>query len=1093
MYAPLPEKLEYPLLEQEILAYWNEYGVFAQSVSQRDGKPPFVFYEGPPTVNGKPGIHHVFARTIKDLVCRYKTMRGFQVRRQAGWDTHGLPVEIALEKMLGFKQKSDIDVYGVAEFNTKAKELVYEHIHAQEGWRTLTERMGYWVNLDEAYITCTNEYVESVWWALKELFNKGLIYKGFKIVPQCPHDETPLSSHELSLGYKDVKDPSIYLKCTITQLPDALKDFPGAKLLVWTTTPWTLISNVALAVNPKIPYAAVRYENETLICAKARLSIFGDKDVTVLGEFSGEALIGTRYEQLFDFTAIDSHEFPNALSVLPGDFVTTEDGSGIVHIAPAFGQDDYEISKQQHLPVLQPVTKGGRFIGLVNDRLNLNGRLVKSLSFAGNDEKGCDREIVTDLQQHGALFNPTGKTVGELLKQYEHSYPHCWRCDNPLIYYARDSWFIRTTAYAQKMIDINKTINWQPPEVGTGRFGNWLEDNKDWSLSRDRYWGTPLPIWVCENCSYQKCIGSVAELHAGWHKGQPYPAGAPVDLHKPFVDEITFTCPKCSSTMRRTPELIDVWFDSGSMPFAQWHYPFENKERFEQSFPADFIAEGIDQTRGWFYTLHAIATGIFGKPAFKNIIVNELILDKAGQKMSKSKGNVVDPFYILDAYGADATRWYLISNSPPWRSRPFDEQDIREIQSNFFRAWTNTYAFFALYANIDGFDYATPPRIPVENRLEIDRWILSRLNTIVAKFSEAMDAYDPTRAARLVSEFMIEEISNWYVRRNRRRFWKGDNDADKMAAYQTLHECLSCVSILAAPFAPFLADFLYLRLNSGLNFGRAGNAAGGSVHLALIPAEGEFTATDAALEEQMHRAIRISSLVRSLREKSKIKIRQPLYRVLIPVGKDYSMSAEIEQSIKEEINVKFIEYVDEDNEIVKKKARPNFKTLGKRAGKHMQQLAARIKDMSAEEIREFEARNSFDMNINGDGFTLTPEDIEIRSESMEGWSVASEDGVTVALDTQLTDSLLAEGAAREFVSGIQKLRKDSGFDVSDRIIIFARSSPELESAISGNQQYVMMETLAQAIEYEEHAAAVTVDVNGEQCRVYLVKAAQSMQ
>ena len=1082
MYAPLPEKLEYPQLEQEILAYWNEYEVFAQSVSQREQNPSFVFFEGPPTVNGKPGIHHVFSRTIKDLVCRYKTMRGYQVRRQAGWDTHGLPVEIALEKMLGFKQKSDIDAYGVAEFNTKAKELVYEHIHAQEGWRTLTERMGYWVNLDEAYITCTNNYIESIWWALKEFFNKGLIYKGFKIVPQCPHDETPLSSHELALGYKDVKDPSVFIKASIVEASPALAGLENAKLLVWTTTPWTLISNVALAINPDIEYVAVQYEGETLICAKARLSVFGDKEISVLKTFQGKELLGTKYKQLFDFTEIDAKEYPNALTVHAGDFVTTEDGSGIVHIAPAFGQDDYALSFEQHLPVLQPVTKGGRFIGLLNDRLNLNGRLVKTISFAGKEEKGCDKEIVQDLEKRGMLFNPTNKTVGELLKQYEHSYPHCWRCDNPLIYYARDSWFIRTTAYAETMIALNKAISWQPPEVGSGRFGNWLEENKDWSLSRDRYWGTPLPIWVCEHCSFQHCIGSIEELRKGWHKRAQISSDTEIDLHKPFVDEVTFTCPKCNATMRRTPELIDVWFDSGSMPFAQWHYPFENKEQFEQSFPADFICEGIDQTRGWFYTLHAIATALFGKAAFKNIIVNELILDKSGQKMSKSKGNVVDPFYILNTYGADATRWYLISNSPPWRSRPFDEQDIREIQSNFFRALLNTYAFFALYSNIDGFTYSSSKRIPAGDRLEIDRWILSRLNTLVVKYAEAMDGYDPTRATRLVTEFMIEELSNWYVRRNRRRFWKGENDAEKIAAYQTLYECLTVVCQLTAPFAPFIADYIYRNLNNGKDQV--------SVHLTILPAPGELASTDEALEEQMHRAILISSLVRSLREKSKIKIRQPLYRVLIPVGKNYSMSSEIEQSIREEINVKFLEYVDEDNEIVKKSAKPNFKTLGKRAGKNMQALANRIKNMTSDEIRAFEKQGSFDLPINGEVFALVPEDVEIQAQSMEGWLVASQDGVTVALDTQLTDALRAEGDAREFVSLVQKLRKDSGFEVSDRIIIFARSTPALESALAENQEYVMKETLAQTIEYSDHEHAVGIDVNGEQCRVLLTKVSQ---
>jgi isoleucyl-tRNA synthetase len=1086
MFKSLPEKLDYPQLEKEILAFWKEHGIFEKSVTKREGKKSFTFFEGPPTVNGKPGIHHVLSRTLKDLICRYKTMRGYQVHRKAGWDTHGLPVEIALEKELGFKQKSDIEAYGVAAFNKKAKDLVYHHINMQEGWRTLTERTAYWVNMDDAYITCSNNYIESIWWALKEFYNKNLIYKGYKIVPQCPHCETPLSSHELALGYKDVKDPSVFVKCKITKPALGLIDVPNindAKLLVWTTTPWTLISNVALAINPSIHYAAVQYEGETLICAEARLSIFGDKQITVLKTFTGEKLVGTQYEPLFDFVdpaLVGAKEYPNAFTVVPGQFVTTDDGSGIVHMAPAFGQDDYEMSQKYQLPVLQPVTKGGRFIGLKNDRLNLNGKLVKTLMFADKEEKGMDREIVEDLKARSMLFNPTNKTVGELLKQHEHSYPHCWRCDNPLIYYARDSWFIRTTAYADKMIELNKTINWHPPEVGTGRFGNWLEENKDWSLSRDRYWGTPLPVWICENCSTQKCVGSIEELKTGWHGTQTLAeSNVEIDLHKPFVDEVTFTCVKCSSTMRRTPELIDVWFDSGSMPFAQWHYPFENKEIFESRFPADYICEGIDQTRGWFYTLHAIATGVFGKAAFKNIIVNELILDKAGLKMSKSKGNVVDPFYIIDKYGADAARWYLITNSPPWRSTSFSEDDIRDIQSNFFRALTNTYAFLALYANIDSFEYKSDDRIAPEQRLEIDRWILSRLNTLVTSYNDAMDNYDPTRATRLVAEFTIEELSNWYVRRNRRRFWKGENDADKLAAYQTLFECLAVVCQLTAPFSPFIADYLYQNLR--------GEGWNESVHLTMIPESGEFAETNASLEDQMQKAIMIVSLVRSLREKSKIKIRQPLKRVLIPVGKNYSMSAEIEASIREEINVKEIEYIDEDNDIVKKKARPNFKSLGKRAGKHMQQLAARIKEMTSDEIRSFEQFGAFDVDVNGERFSLLPEDIEVQSESMEGWLVASDKGVTVALDTQLDEALKQEGDAREFVSHVQKLRKELGFEVTDRITIFARSSANLEGALKSCEDYIRQETLAQSVQYEDHEQAIPIDVNDYSCRVYLSK------
>lgn len=1082
MYSPLPEKLSYPALETEILKFWNEQSTFQKSLSSHGNGKPFTFFEGPPTVNGKPGIHHVMSRTLKDLVCRYKTMKGFNVQRKAGWDTHGLPVEIALEKELGFKQKSDIDTYGVAEFNAKAKALVYQHIDMQEGWRTLTERMGYWVNLDEAYITCSNDYIESVWWALKEFWHKDLIYKGFKIVPQCPHCETPLSSHELAQGYEDVKDPSVFVKLRVTSY--GLRELPaGARILVWTTTPWTLISNIALAVNPEIEYVAVRVQGEVLVLAKARLSVLEDKEFEVLASFTGADLAGTHYEPLFDFVEVDRTEWPNAYSVVLGDFVSTGDGSGVVHVAPAFGQDDYEMSRLHNLPVLQPVTKGGRFIGLINDRLSLNGHLVKTLTFAGQEERGTDKEITNDLNARGLLWNPKNKTVGELLKSHEHSYPHCWRCDNPLIYYARDSWFIRTTSFAERMVELNKTIDWHPPEIGAGRFGNWLEENKDWSLSRDRYWGTPLPIWICESCGSMKCVGSIDDLSGGWvgTKHLPDPS-ITLDLHKPFVDSITFTCVKCNDTMRRTPELIDVWFDSGSMPFAQWHYPFENKEIFAKSFPADYICEGIDQTRGWFYTLHAISTALFDKPAFKHIIVNEMILDKAGRKMSKSKGNVVDPFKILDAYGADATRWYLVSNSPPWRSTSFNEADIADIQSNFFRALTNTYAFFALYANIDEFTYDSSARIDATARPEIDRWILSRLNTLISEYTDAMDNYDPTRAVRLVSAFTIEELSNWYVRRNRRRFWKGERDADKTAAYQTLFECLCAVAQMAAPVAPFLADFLYGKLRT--------DRFAESVHLTAMPVVNEFATTDTALEEQMGLALQVVALARSLREKAKLKTRQPLPRVLIPVRKGFTMSADIAESIREEINIKKIEYVDSANSIVKKKAKANFKALGasEMYRPYMKEIAPKVAAMTQDEIVRAESVGSHGFTMaDGTVFGLATEMFEIQNEGIEGWLVASAGGVMVALDTALDLELISEGHAREFVSHVQKMRKERGFEVTDRIIIFARSSLLLEDALRANADYIRLETLAREMHFADRDEATALDVNGESCRMYIVR------
>ncbi len=751
MFTPYPDTFTYPGIDQDILAHWHEQGVFEKSIAERDPARHFAFYEGPPTVNGRPGIHHVMARTLKDLVCRYKTMDGYRVTRKAGWDTHGLPVEIALEKELGFTQKSDIEKYGVAEFNAKAKDLVYNHIEMRDGWQTLTERMGYWINLDEAYITCTNNYIESVWWAISEYYRKGLIYKGFKIVPQCPHCETPLSSHELALGYKDVNDMNVYVKFHVRG--------EDADILVWTTTPWTLISNVALAVHPEVDYARVQTpEHGVLYIAVNRLSVLGE-NVEVLEVMKGADLAGKEYEPLFSYVPVDRKAF----YVVCGDFVTTDDGTGVVHIAPAFGVDDYEMLRANDLPFILPVTPGGRFTDEVTD---FAGRLVKTIRFDSNVEEGADPDILKHLKARGRIYRSS--------KDYMHSYPFCWRCDNPLIYYARDSWYIRTTEYAKRMIELNGEITWCPPEVGSGRFGNWLEENKDWALSRDRYWGTPLPLWVSEDGSDTFCIGSVEELLEGWivRDGERrHPTREEIDLHKPFVDGIIFE--KNGVIYRRTPELIDVWFDSGAMPFAQYHYPFENRELFETNFPADFICEGIDQTRGWFYTLHAIAVGLFDKPAFRSLIVNELILDKEGQKMSKRLGNVVDPFAIIERYGADATRWYLTTSSPPWRQTKFNAEDIEDVQKNFFRALTNTYQFFAMYANIDGFT-ATDEQVPVEERQEIDQWILTELHNLVAEYRSEMNAYDVTAAARAVADYTVDQLSNWYVRRNRRRFWKGE-------------------------------------------------------------------------------------------------------------------------------------------------------------------------------------------------------------------------------------------------------------------------------------------------------------------------------
>lgn len=818
MFKQLPSQINYAELEKDILAFWKEHNIFNETLEARKNSPSFSFFEGPPTVNGKPGIHHVMARTIKDAVCRYKTQQGYFVRRQAGWDTHGLPVEIAMEKELGFKDKKDVEKYGIKQFNDKCKEFVFKNIQMEHGWSYLTARMGYWVNMDDAYITCTNDYIESVWWALKQFFDKGLIYRGFKIMPVSPTLSTPLSSHELAQGYRKVKDPNCYIRLNV--ISSAIEAVNGSKLLVWTTTPWTLFANVALAVNPDIDYVCVvnRYKNEEecLVLAESRLNIL-DGDYEIIARFKGSQLVGTKYEQILPYCKIDRNEYPNALSVLPADFVTTTDGSGIVHIAPAFGEDDYNIYLAFRLPFLQPVDAFGRF----TDELqggneiadvtlpNFSGRTIKTFTYEdGHIEQGSDKDIVILLKQLGRIYRSSN--------DYEHDYPHCWRTGNPIMYYAREAWFIASSKYKEAMLKNNEAINWHPEEIGNGRFGNWLKEVKDWNLSRDRYWGTPLPLWVNETDSNDIiAVGSIDELRHGIYVSEdgirtPVSEFNDIDLHRPFVDNIIFEID--NKVYRRTREVIDVWFDSGAMFFAQFHYPFSNKELFDNNFPGDFIAEGVDQTRGWFYTLHNIATALFNKPAFKNIIVNELILDKKGEKMSKSKGNTVDPFMIMDKYGADATRWYLISSTPPWKTTLFDEDSIaKTVIADFFRSLTNTYNFFALYANIDNYD-GSESQIPYNERPEIDRWIISRLNTLIKNYTEYMDNYDLTKACRAVQEFSVNELSNWYIRRNRRRFWKGVQDNDKIAAYQTLHEVLLTLCSLLAPVSPFIAEDLYQRL-----------------------------------------------------------------------------------------------------------------------------------------------------------------------------------------------------------------------------------------------------------------------------------------
>lgn len=1043
-YREFDDRIDYPAVEEGILRFWRERDVFRRSTEERRGAPGYTFYEGPPTANGRPGIHHVMSRTLKDLVCRYRTMKGMQVHRKAGWDTHGLPVEIEVEKALGFRRKEEVVEFGVAKFNEECRASVWKY---KQDWERMTERMGYWVDLSDPYVTFENDYIESVWWSLRRFYDAGLIYRGHRIQPYCPRCETPLSSHEVSLGYEDVSDPSVTVRAR-------LRDDPSTSFLVWTTTPWTLISNVALAVNPEVPYVKVRAGGEQFILAEARLGVL-DGEAEIVERMPGSALAGIRYERLYDYHPVEG----NAFRVITADFVTTGDGTGIVHMAPAYGEDDYQAARREQLPTIHPVDRSGRFGPEVTE-------------FAGRFVKEADPLIIRNLKERGLLYKKETIT---------HSYPHCWRCRTPLLYYARESWYIATTRFAKRMAELNGTIGWHPPEVGEGRFGNWLGENKDWSLSRDRFWGTPLPIWICAECGKQKCVGSVAELREG--RGVP----EPLDLHKPHVDGVTFAC-GCGGEMRRTPELIDVWYDSGAMPFAQWHYPFENRELFEARHPADFICEGIDQTRGWFYSLHAISTFLFDAPAYRNLIVNELILDRNGQKMSKSRGNTVDPFAVIGKHGADAVRWYLVASSPPWKPTLFDEEGLLEVRRRFFGTLVNVYAFFALYANIDRYDGAAAAP-PLASRPEIDRWILSELHTLLGRYRAAMDAYDVTRAARAVSAFTIDLLSNWYVRRNRRRFWKGGAEADKLAAYDTLRTCLVAVAQMTAPIAPFLAEEIYRSVTAGGGADGAPDGVPESVHLSLLP-EPDPALVDRELEERMAAARTIVSLVRAIRNRMNLKVRQPLRRMLLPVsGAERAGIERMRGVILEETNVKEIEFAGDDAGIVRKSAKPNFKTLGPKHGKAVQAVAAAVRGLDAAAIGRLEKEGALEIEAGGAGVTLLPEDVEILREEIAGLAVESEDGLTVALDTALDDGLLAEGLAREFVNRVQNMRKDSGFNVTDRITIAVRADGRLAAALREHGDYIRNETLAVALtaSADEAGNGEAAELNGERCSISIAR------
>ena len=1094
--------LNLPNIADEISNYWEANDIFNKSVTTRVGKPPYVFFEGPPSANGLPGVHHVLARTIKDIFPRYKTMKGFQVKRKAGWDTHGLPIELGVEKELGITKEDIGTKITVEEYNAACKKAVMRYTDI---WNDLTQKMGYWVNMNDPYITYKSKYMESVWWLLKQIYDKDLLYKGYTIQPYSPKAGTGLSSHELNQPgtYQDVTDTTVVAQFRANEdsLPDFLQNEGDIYFLAWTTTPWTLPSNTALTVGSKIDYVLVETYNQytfqpmNVILAKNLISKqfvgkfnqveekselltynSGDKKIPfyVVKEFRGKDLVGIRYEQLLDFN-LEFENKQNAFRVISGDFVTTEDGTGIVHTAPTFGADDALVAKQA-IPEIPPFLvkdENDNLVPLVDlqgkFRLELGefgGKYVKNEYYADGKapEKSTDVELAIKLKTENKAFK---------VEKYKHSYPNCWRTDKPILYYPLDSWFIKVTDIKGRMHELNMGINWKPKSTGEGRFGNWLANANDWNLSRSRFWGIPLPIWRTEDGKEQICIGSIKELKAEMEKSikagvlsedifADFEVGnmsednyEKIDLHKNVVDKIVLVSDS-GQPMKRESDLIDVWFDSGSMPYAQWHYPFENKELIDdnKSFPADFIAEGVDQTRGWFYTLHAIATMVFDSVAYKNVVSNGLVLDKNGQKMSKRLGNATDPFETLSKYGADATRWYMISNANPWDNLKFDIDGIEEVRRKFFGTLYNTYSFFSLYTNLDGFDYSEAD-IALNERPEIDCWILSELNTLIQKVDKFYAEYEPTKAARAISNFTQEYLSNWYVRLSRRRFWKGDYQTDKISAYQTLYTCMVTLSKLGAPIAPFFMDRLYLDLNAVTK-----KEGFESVHLAEFPVADE-SAIDKSLERKMENAQTISSLVLSLRAKEKIKVRQPLQKIMIPVSSQQEKD-EIEaiaDLIKYEVNIKEIELLEDASDILVKQIKPNFKTLGPRFGKDMKLIANAVNSFSSEDINKMEQNGSFDLDINGKNITLGLDDVEITSQDIEGWLVANEGLLTVALDVTINEDLRKEGIARELVNRIQNLRKDSGFEVTDRIDVQLQNHADITAAVSDNEAYIKMETL----------------------------------
>ncbi len=1034
MYKKFDVKEKASQMEKRIRLFWEKNEIAKKSENFREKAKKFVFFEGPPTANGMPGIHHIIARTLKDSVCRYKTMQGYQVRRKAGWDTHGLPVEIEVEKRLGLKDKKQVEDYGIEKFNDQCKNSVFSY---EKEWREMTKIMGYWIDLDNPYITLKNDYIETVWWILNDFFQKGLIYKGHKIVPYCPSCGTPLSSHEVAQGYAETEDPSIFIKFKA-------KSWKNTYFLAWTTTPWTLISNVALVVHPEAKYIKIKLNDEFLILAKARLDVI-DEDFEIIEEMNGVELEKEEYEQLFTFIKPDKKAFFVGLA----DYVTMDEGTGVVHTAPAFGQDDYELGRKYDLPVIQPVDPEGKFNEQITD-------------WKGIFVKEADKGIIRNLKERNLLYKR---------KQILHSYPFCWRCDSPLIYYARSSWYIKTSDYKEQMLKNNKEINWYPDFVGEKRFGEWLENNVDWAISRDRFWGTPLNVWVCDECGSLESVDSIQTLRQKGKMKDGSDIPEDIELHRPYVDDIEMTCSKCGGKMKRTPEVIDCWFDSGSMPFAQWHYPFENKEKFEKElFPADFISEGIDQTRGWFYSLLAISTILTGKSSYKNVLVNDMILDAKGQKMSKRKGNAVDPMRLMQDHGADAIRWFLLAVSPPWIPTKFDEKGVQEIVNKFFGTLKNVYSFYITYANIDDFD-ANNHRFQSEKKFEIDKWIISKLNNLIKTVRTNNEKYNFTKTVRSIQDFVVDDLSNWYVRRSRRRYWEMELTESKKEAYLTLHHVLVKVCKLMAPFAPFLAEEIFTNLT-----GKE------SVHLEDYPQANEKIIYP-ELEKEMDVVIKLVSLGRAARNDCQIKVRQTLGDFFVP-AKYRSLIQRMEELIKEEINVKNIKYISGKDDFVTYEIKPNYKMMGPKFGKHVKHIANALQKSDANKIVDsIHSGKDYYLEIDGSTFHIEEEDLLINTKNKGNFVFeALNQDIFVALDKTLNDELIAEGLARELVNKIQNTRKEKDLDIMDRINIFYTAEKNIQNIFFQFAEYIKAETLTDSFHCcdASHEDMLKWDINGNE-------------